>query len=146
MEIKYTESAKDELEMFHRRQQKNLENIVKQEKYVFGDDIVEVTASDIRQAERQFVVLEERSLYRYPASSMLFKVYLILGILMTVFGLFYDKIIYIYGENPKQFMMIAMGVLITLFSFFGNYLLKLKIERRRRYEEMIRKEKSKEMC
>ena len=50
MKVIYTESAKQALEAFKERQAKELEENICSRKYVFGDNTVEITASDIKEA------------------------------------------------------------------------------------------------
>jgi hypothetical protein len=144
MKIIYTDSAKEELKKFHKRQQEKLENIIQQEKYVFGDDVIEITASDIYQAERFFIIIEERSSYRLASTLLLFKIYLIIGLAMTFLGLFYKQLLLLFKSSPPQFIIVIMGFLFTLSSLFMIYLIKVKIEKRKRYERMIIKDQIEE--
>lgn len=145
MKIVYTESALAELERFQEQRKEELKALLKNRKYVFGDDVLEITASDIRDAERHFKV-SEISKSRLPITSMLFKLYMIMGVLMVFVGLFYPDLRQLIDRNPVQLALVLTGVMLSLVSFFGSYYFRIREVRRaeieRRYIEYMNRKKS----
>jgi uncharacterized membrane protein len=128
MKIIYTESAMEELERFQKQRKDELELFLKNKKYIFGDDIVEITASDIREADNFFKVVEF-SKTKLPLTNMLLKVYLIGGFAMVILGLFYPTIMQMLDRNPTQLALVIGGLTLSLVSFFGIYYLRFREER-----------------
>jgi hypothetical protein len=139
MKIEYTKSALLELEEFQIQKKKELEEFLKNKKYVFGDEVIEITASDIKEASRNFKV-SELSGRKLPLTNMLLKLYMFIGVAMVVGGLFYQDIRQMIGRNPEQLSIVVAGLSLTLVSFFGSYYMKIKAERRfeieKRYIEL----------
>lgn len=133
MNIVYTESALIELEIFKEQRKQELESYIKRNKYVFGDDVLEITASDIRDANKYF---KKKWIIRpkLPLTRMVLKIYLIAGVATMIFGLFYSEIIQLLNQNPKQLAIILAGFIISLISFFGNYYFRLLENRRAEFE------------
>jgi len=139
MKIVYTDTAREELARFEENNKNKLEQIIQKDKYVFGDETIEITASDIRQAEKRFNI-DDRHYYKYPMSNILLKIYFIAGVLLTVFGMFYEKVMYIIKDNPQQLMFIVAGISLMLVSLLGSYFLKYRMEQRKRYEDKFKKD------
>lgn len=141
MKIIYTESALEELEQFQKQRKDELESFLKEKKYVFGDDVVEITASDIREADRYFRVVDT-SASKFPMTSILLKAYMFIGFAMVLVGLFYSDIKQLIDSNPMQLALVLGGVLLSLASFFGNYFIKLREDRRMEMEKRYREYES----
>ena len=138
MKIVYTESAKSELERFHRNKQRQLEEVIKRNKYIFGDELIEITANDIREAEKKFFIQED-PIPRFYRTSLLMKIYLILGVGMTLAGIFYHKIDeLLVSGSPIQRLLLLIGIMLIVVSIFLNYYLKNIYERRRYLEQRYR--------
>lgn len=54
MKITYTDSGKEALADFHTSQQTLLEEVICEQKYVLGDEFVEVTSADVKRAASMF--------------------------------------------------------------------------------------------
>lgn len=149
MKIIYTESALLELERFQKQKKEELESILKNKKYVFGDDVVEITASDIREVEKYFQVFDN-SKSQMPFTYFIFKIYMGLGIIMLIIGLFYQYI-NMFNLDPIQRSLILVGASLSIISFFGNLYLRFRqnlrrdeLERRyREYEHIPRSDDKK---
>lgn len=128
MKIIYTESALIELEEFQEQRKSELERYLKNRKYVFGDETIEITASDIREASKQFKIAELTK-SKLPMTSMVLKLYMVFGIGLTIVGLFYPQIKQMIDENPNQLLLIASGLILSLLSFFGSYYFKARQDR-----------------
>lgn len=147
MKIVYTESALSELEKFQDQQKAELESFLKEKKFVFGDDILEVTASDVREASRHFRVTRYSS-SPIPITSMLLRAYMVLGVVMAVAGIFYNDIIAMLEGNPMQLALVLSGLAVTVISFVGSYYFRMREARRyeleKRYLEHVSKESNKD--
>lgn len=145
MKIVYTESALIELEKFQEKRKEELEVFLKNRKYVFGDEVLEITASDIRDAERNFKA-SDISRSKLPVTNMILKLYMIMGIMMVLIGLFYSQLRQLIEGNPIQLTLILGGVVLSLVSFFGSYYFRMREIRRaefeRRYIEFEARKKS----
>jgi hypothetical protein len=114
---------------FHEQQKEVLEKLVEEKKFVFGDDVLEITASDIKEASRNIRAIRPTSI-RYSNVQLLTKVYVALGILMMVGAIYYPRISELFEENRSQAMLFMMGALIALIGLLANYFYLL---RKRRY-------------
>jgi len=113
MKISYTEAAQQELKRFHERQQKLLENIVAERKYVFGDQTVEITASDIKEAGDSIrPMLRLRT--RFRSIRLIGRTYLALGLLIASVGFLYPYITELIKENRTQGMTLSLGLVMAL--------------------------------
>ncbi len=122
MQIVYTPSAEKELAKFHLEQTQELEAVIRKNKYVFGDDTIEVTGSDIRDAARTFTSpsADRESL---PITRFLLRTYATIGVLMVTGGLFYPNLKSILRGDPVQRGLLLGGLsLLLLTVFFGYYL------------------------
>lgn len=140
MKIIYTEAASRELESFKKRQIERLEEVIKERKFVFGDDELEVTASDIKEASESFRV-SSRSDLRYRRTRLimsLLRAYAIMGIFVAVGGLIYPFIQQLYEGSRIQFAWIAMGTATTVISVFMLYWFR---EREARFSKFIELER-----
>jgi hypothetical protein len=120
MEYKYTESAKQELESFKRDQVDQLENFIRRRKFVYGDDIVEVTGSDVKEAKRYFMIVDVDN-RRAGFRQLMLGTYLFLGVFTLIGGLFYEQIHDAMTGNPTRLMIIVMGVAMIFASLFGHW-------------------------
>ncbi|MEX0681371.1 MAG: hypothetical protein WD097_08320 [Balneolales bacterium] len=141
MKVIYTKSAQNELERFHSVKEKQLEDIIRREKYVLGDEVIEITAADIKKAERKFYVAESN--FKKPLTSMLLKAYSVLGLLMIIGGFFYNELKILFEGDPIQQMLVLSGLALSLASLIANYFLKLKRQRmemhENKYEDIVSK-------
>lgn len=135
--IIYTESAKEELKRFHYDREEELKSLIRGEKYVFGDELVEITGSDIREAEKRFYIREERS-PRIPITGLLFKIYFVLGIAMAVYGIFYDEISEAFTGNPIKVYLAVGGIMLSIASLAGSYYLRYRQNLSEEYERIYR--------
>ena len=125
MKTIYTESALHELENFNHRINNDLENIIKDKKYVFWDDTLEITASDIREAENHFEIRKSNKSLKTLTIRLLLKFYLFIGISMITFGIFYEELRAILID-PTRAMYIISGCLLVFLYWFGLNYIKLR--------------------
>lgn len=137
MKIIYTESGKLALESYKERRAKELEATIKQRKYVLGDDLIEITGSDVKEAQDDMgysrVVLRRRSSIKF-----LLQVYFVIGLLMAFGGVFYEDIIYIFTHRPQQIALIVGGL---AFSVVCGVMLWRFRDREQNEEDLLRVER-----
>lgn len=126
MKVIYTDSANDELLEFNRRREKELIKLIRKNKYVFGDEVLEITASDIREAEEYFTVKISDKSTKNLKLKLLLKLYLFIGVLMVTTGLFYNYLTEIVFQNSKQLVLVTGGVSLILLYIFGLSLIRFK--------------------
>jgi len=135
MKILYTNSAQRELVDFQQRQKMLLEELISDRKHVFGDDVLEITASDIKEAAHRIQPIRP-AVRSYQSSELLTKAYVVMGIAMMVGAFFYREILYIFETNRTQALIFSTGAFITAIGSLFGYWVKL---RRRRYAEQLSK-------
>lgn len=116
MKHTYTESGRRAMDQFLQTKEKELEDVIVSRKYVFGDDLVEITASDVKEAtERQGRPYSSlRSTFTMQA---IFQLYIVIGGLTLMGGLFYPNLKDILDKNPIQLVLILCGAGLSLVSF-----------------------------
>ena len=134
--IIYTDNAQKELAFFHRNQQTILEEIIKSKKYVFGDESIEITASDIREASRYIQAINLQKSRKTFFRRFILTIYMFSGILMILIGLFYPIFEEILRENPTQLMFVFVGVIMTFLSISMTGYFKYKDLRREQIIEI----------
>jgi hypothetical protein len=111
--ILYTDSGKDAIDKYFEEQKKQLEKIISEEKYVLGDEFVEITASDIKSYNEQ-LFQQKRKADRRKKSQVISIIYGLIGIIMSFLGLLYPIIIEMLEDNPIQFLVTTLGLLMTI--------------------------------
>lgn len=134
MKIQYTEAAQQELLAFQKRQQEMLEKLISERKFVFGDETVEITASDIKEAAEYIRAFRPR-VARYSYLRSLSQVYVVLGAALAFGGYYYPIFQNIFLENRVQAMAMATGFVMMALGGLAGYLYRARI---RRYEELER--------
>jgi len=126
MKILYTDSGKNELEEFKKRQVHLLEEIVSKRKYIFGDDVIEITASDVRDAADRI-----RPIPRIPLRSTMTElipiVYILLGALMSIGGFAWHYFWDIRWE--PQFIFTLMGLVMTIVGLLMHFYIRFRRSR-----------------
>jgi predicted phage tail protein len=121
MKAIYTDAAKLELEAFQVRQQEMLEGLIAERKLVLGDDVLEITASDIKAAAERIQIYRPQ-FRRTQSTELVTRAYVVIGIVMMVGSFFYPQLMEIYASNKTQalifFMGAAMAAVGWLFSYF----------------------------
>lgn len=109
--IVYTPEAEKRLEKAKEDFVEKLEGVVKSRKYYPGDEVLEITASDIEIATNYLV-------FRRPNSTAtklnIVVSYMLIGVLMTFFGLFYEEIIRLFIENPIRLILVFGGLTTSI--------------------------------
>lgn len=127
----YTEAAKRELDAFHERQKILLEELVAERKAVLGDDVLEITASDIKDASQRIRTYRP-TIRRYASTELVTRAYIVVGIVMMIGSFLYKDVIAFFETNRTQGMVFLMGASMTTIGWVFRYWL---ATRRRRYVE-----------
>lgn len=131
MKAIYTEAAKSEIEAFRIRQQEMLEELVSERKSVFGDDILEITASDVKSAGDRIRVYRP-NIARSRLNDLVTRSYFFIGVLMMIGAYFYPTLLELYSSNRTQALIFSMGAAIaSMGALFGA----VNTYRRRRMSE-----------
>lgn len=137
MKITYSHSGAVELDRFLQKRKEELEQLLRREKYVLGDEELEITASDILKAEHKFKTLDRpRTASQLNRLKFLVRIYLLAGIAMLIAGFFYQDIRTILSGDPIQKMLVVAGFSFSLFSVFASYYIKERTNRRREMEKL----------
>jgi hypothetical protein len=133
MKAIYTEAARHELEAFQGRQQRMLEGLVAERKLVLGDEVLEITASDIKAASERIQVLGP-TLRRAQSTELVTRAYIVIGVSMMVGAIFYPQLMEIYASNRTQALIFFTGATMAAAGWLFSYWVQT---RRRRMDEEI---------
>lgn len=123
MKFIYTDSANKELSKINERLKRDLEESVKKEKYVFGDDDLEITGSDVKNffhVNRRF----HKTTSKLAIVKLVASLYMLMGMVMVIGGAYYDLLLRMVAERPQQLVIVVSGLAITLLGFWGILYLK----------------------
>jgi hypothetical protein len=122
--ITYTESAKECIEKLKENYIKEIESLIIERKNLPGEDVIEITASDVNEASRSLLLIKrfkQRETY-----SLIIYLYFIFGIILTVIGIFSDSIKNILAKNPTRGTFLVIGIFTVSLSFIVMQFLKRK--------------------
>jgi len=120
MKAVYTDAAKRELEAFQTRQQEMLESLVAERKLVLGDDVLEITASDIKAAS-EMIQIYRPAFRRTQSTELVTRAYIVIGIAMMVGSFFYPQLMEIYASNKTQALIFLMGATMAAMGWMFSY-------------------------
>lgn len=140
-ELKYTESGQARLENLSSDLQSRIEEELRMRRFVPGDDFIEVTGSDIDELRHSMRIsfLSSRS-RRLEITSLLMRLYLLLGVVLTLAGLAYPFLDAI-RENPTRFVLVTAGVMMVVLSAVMSYWIRM---RQRRFDGELRLQRDKD--
>lgn len=140
MKAIYTEAAKIELENFVANQKTLLEQRISERKSVLGDDVLEITASDVKSVGWEIQI--RRPLPRTRYTELLSSFYMIAGVSTMAGSFYYQRIIDLYIANQTQAAVFIVGAGLTLIGVVTNIV--VKNQRRRMAEAIYRQQKLRE--
>lgn len=129
--VKYTEPAVQRLEEMKMSYVEQIERLIRDNKYVPGDNLVEVTASDIEEAARHIRIVRRRKSEMAETFAYL---YLVIGTLVTLAGFFFYDIQVMFTHPGPRGVLVLAGITLVLASFFFQRFIKNR-------EKMIRESK-----
>lgn len=118
MKIIYTDTAKQELRSFVEDQQRAIERLIAERKVVYGDQTLEITASDIKEASSKIRVASSR---RVPMIRLVIQLYGVIGVGLMVGAFIYPFFRTMLIENRHQAILFLMGALTATASLFLSY-------------------------
>lgn len=130
MKVTYTDAAVQELKKFEGRQKRLLEELIAERKYVFGDEVLEITASDIKEnADLIRPISRVRS--RFRTTRFIGRVYIVVGSLIGLGSAVYPYFDRLLQQNRSQALLFLAGIGMALTGVFGLFYANL---RERKYE------------
>ena len=123
---KYTPEAERHLIKAKHKYQKEIQNYIKEYKYVPGDRFIEITSSDVEKAISRTKIIKVR---RDETIKMVSNIYTIIGILMIIIGLFYTQFKMLLVDNPIQLVMVLTGTIFIMVSFLFSYYMRVKMRK-----------------
>lgn len=130
----YTEEARKLLPLYQDIFKKKLEEYVKRDKYTFGDEVVEITGSDVERVLKRISTrldIELISRKKYEFLQYLAYIYLLLGVVGIAVGFFFDSIINIIHIQPQRIAIMVIGVFMLLISSYMQSIIKRRYRERR---------------
>lgn len=120
MKAIYTEAAQQELTAFQARQKGLLEELVAERKSVLGDDVLEITASDIKEASQRIRAYRP-TIRPFQSTELVTRAYIVIGVVMMIGSFFYPQIQTIFVENRTQALVFVMGAIMAAVGWLFNY-------------------------
>lgn len=138
MKLTYTDSGKTAKEEFIREQVRLLEDRIRRSKYVFGDEEIEVTATDVKMAATPMRYFSTNVIF--PFTTLISEIFIAAGSFLLAYGIYYNKLREIFETNPIQLLYIGSGVLMLILGGVAMALKKRRLrDEQRMYAEMSEK-------
>ena len=146
-QVIYTEAAKERLRFLHFKVDREVEKYFEETKLVPGDEIIEITGSDIEKISDRIRISSPRGSQAFIKQAILLA-YTFSGVLFIAIGIFYSEVKEIFEREPVRLAFILSGVIMVFFSMLSVNLLSLKskkedAERRQSAEREIEDMKGK---
>lgn len=116
--IIYTEGAKVKLDLLFHDLQQDIEEYYIKNKYTLGEELIEITTSDIENIKRKITIRQNN---KSDIVRLTLLVYFFAGILLTFVGLNYQSISDVFHgkeENKFEIMLTLTGAILSFFSIF----------------------------
>ena len=133
MQFVYTDSGLKELTEFQKQQQKLLEEVISSRKYVFGDEVVEITRADVKQAAQHIKPISEITHSKYAATRLAAGIYIFVGIMLFAAGITWPYLRALYTRDRFSFMLALAGLAMSI---IGYSLLQIMRARARQAESL----------
>jgi len=139
LKIEYTKSGQEKLDRFYKEFEQQIVEHIKQRKYAPGDEVIEITASDIDEVTNKIKIIQPN---KSQLKQFVLFTYTMLGVLITLVGLFYSDFLHIIRNEPNRLIFITSGIFLSTLSLFFSYYLKLRQKREKEiFEVDIEKKK-----
>lgn len=137
MKVIYTETANIELDKFYKKQKKLLEKNIVEEKSIFGDEIIEVTSSDIKNAAENIIYINKKN-NKVRVFERLSKIYFLIGVVITSLSFLYPYFNY-FIQSESQKIGVIFGASMILFSAIIRVLFldRRKLEKKSEHDSKI---------
>lgn len=120
MKATYTEAALQALEEFRLSQQRSIEELIADRKAVLGDEELEITASDIKEAA-QMIRIDRYEPRRYSFSHLVSRIYVVSGLLLMLGAFAYGPIRSLIEQNQIQAMLFFAGAGVSAVGALSGY-------------------------
>lgn len=139
-QLMYTDAGQMRRKQLVEDLERRLDHAIMERKFVPGIDVVEITGSDVDELARSMeLVFRDRYLQRFRSRRAFVNIYLALGALMVMTGLFYDSLSALI-QQPKQLLLIAVGAAMIVAAFVLRFYLDIRsraFERERDYMRVM---------
>lgn len=126
LKIVYTPSALSRMDSLCSDYRRLLEEVVRDKVHYSADELAEVTAADVMVAMRSIKTVKKSSL---DSQRTLAAVYIYVGVLVTVYGAFWDSINAVLVGHPVQGALILSGVGVASIGALLRYFTKRSMRR-----------------
>jgi pilus assembly protein TadC len=132
--IIYTDSASKKLESVLEKIKKDITDDVINSKNYPGEELIEITASDIEDTYERVVIRNKKTKFdsRSRMIKLILPVYFIMGILITIYGLFRKDIQDLISGDKVELTYVLTGFIVSLTTGAAFYLLKQRENERKR--------------
>lgn len=113
--IRLTDNAQKQLDIFKDEQVRKLIDTIVSNKSYPGIEDIEITGNDVTQYSKQVYFMSDK---KKPILKTIAWIYLVLGIIAILYGLYYNELKYIANNNPEQLISIFIGVIMVVLSLF----------------------------
>ena len=127
-QIKYTKTGEEEVNRYLSEQKDLLEEYLLQDKYIIGDEIVEITGSDIVEIKQKLNISYKKP-NRYGSLKLASYLYAVFGVIMTILGITYPYFRQIMVSNKEQAYIILAGFFMSFLGIFISIYVKYKEKR-----------------
>jgi hypothetical protein len=144
MKIIYTPAAREEMNAFTTAAVNDLQEAIRAKKEVLGDEVLEITASDVKEAAHGYGA-KDRTARKLTVVQLGSNLYIIFGLAVAFYGVFYKEITIALRENSFQVGLVGSGVCFAILgvvmrTYFLSRLREREFERAklRRIEEQAK--------
>lgn len=113
--VHLTIDAERELERFLERTREEIVDTIEREKFIAGEEFLEITASDIRTVAAR--VRMARSRRHIDHVVLVTRAYMAMGLILFVVGLFYRDILDLLKSDPFSAAIAGGGLFMALFGY-----------------------------
>jgi len=114
--IIYTDTAQKKLDKILIEFKNKIEEDIRLSKNYPGEELIEITASDVEETSERFYLEEKNS--KIAAKNRLLKrilpIYVILGVFLMLFGLFYSEVNDLLLNEPNRLIYVLIGFILVL--------------------------------
>ena len=121
IKVKLTEKADKQMSAYLDNHKKMIiDKIIKNKRYP-GDEEIEITASDIIEISKNIKYLSKLDdTKRVLRLRILSTVYLVIGLILFLGGIFYDEIMYLFHNSPDTIAIMSLGIFMFIVGLAFN--------------------------
>ncbi|PPC98710.1 MAG: hypothetical protein CTY31_11790 [Hyphomicrobium sp.] len=134
-EVTITNGARDVLDIALKNYEQRMVDAIRDEKFVPGEAITEINASDVEKIVQRMHIVQERSFYAKKFREIIVTAYLYIGIALVCGGLFYTQLREIYQNEPARMVLVLAGATMVFVALIAGNLIELRSSMRRRRDD-----------